>query len=168
MFQNQFGSKPNKQKGISLIEILIVISIITVSLTSLLGLVSFSLNATSLTKQTSQANNIAQELIEQVRSFRDSTDWSVDGIASLTTGINYYIEKSGLPLKWQLIQGTETINGFTKKIVFKTAKRDGLDNIVEMGGTNDTNTKKITATVSWQERNKDHQIEIVTYLTNWK
>ena len=168
MFQNLFGNKSHNQRGISIIEILIVISIITISLTSLLGLVSFSLNTASLIKQSFKANNIAQESMEQIRNFRDSTQWNTDGLGTLATGIDYYVEKSGSPLRWQLIQGTETIDGFTRKIVFEGVTRDGSDNIVEIGGISDLNTKKITVTVFWYERNRDHQTELVTYLTNWR
>jgi len=46
--------------------------------------------------------------------------------------------------------------------------RDSNSNIVESGGTNDPNTKKVTVTVSWEERGRDHKLEIFTYLTNWK
>ena len=30
------------------------------------------------------------------------------------------------------------------------------------------NTKKIIANVSWQEKGRNHQVELTTYLTNWK
>jgi len=152
----------------SLIEILIVISIIALTLTSLFGLTSFSLSAMNLTKQTYEANNIAQELMEQVRSFRDSTSWSTDGLGILATSIDYYIQKLGSPEKWGFVEGTEIIDNFTRKIVFESVKRDGADNIVEMGGVLDSNTKKVIASVSWQEKNKTHQIELITYLTNWR
>ena len=46
--------------------------------------------------------------------------------------------------------------------------RDGTDNIVESGGADDPNTKKVTATVSWEERGRSHSIELITYLTNWR
>lgn len=172
MFQHLSGNNPRQvlgnKKGMSLIEILIVISIIALTLTSLLGLTSFSLSAMNLTKQTYEANNIAQELIEQARSFRDSTNWNTDGLGILTTSTDYYIQKSGSSEKWQFVEGTEIIDGFTRKIVFESVKRDGAANIVEIGGALDSNTKKIIATVSWQEKNKTHQEELITYLTNWR
>jgi type II secretory pathway pseudopilin PulG len=160
--------EPGNEKGISLIEILIVISIIALTLTSLLGLTALSLNAINSTKQTYEANNIAQELIEQARSFRDLTSWDTDGLGILTTSTDYYIQKSGSPEKWQFVEGTKTIDGFTKKIVLESVKRDGADNIIGIGGTLDSNTKKVTVTVLWQEKNKSHQIELATYLTNWR
>jgi len=155
-------------KGMSLIEILVAVFIISTALSSVLGLTSFSLNAVSFTKQSYEANILAQGLIEQVRSFRDQTEWNINGLETLINGLDYYASKTGSPEEWQMIQGTETINGFTKKIVFEEVERDGSANIVENGGIIDPNTKKITATILWQERNKTHQIELITYLTNWK
>ncbi len=163
-----FKQKMVGNKGMSLIEILVAVFIISTALSSVLGLTSFSLNAVSFTKQSYEANILAQGLIEQVRNFRDQTKWNINGLETLTNGLDYYASKTGSPEEWQMIQGTETINGFTKKIVFEEVERDGSANIVENGGIIDPNTKKITATILWQERNKTHQIELITYLTNWK
>lgn len=158
----------NNKKGVSTVEILVVTAIIATTLTSILGLVSFSLRITNLTKQTNQSNNFAQEIMEQVRNFRDGTTWDTDGLGTLTANTDYYVQKSGSPSKWQLSQGTKTTDGFTQKVVFENVMRDGNDNIVVSGGTNDSDTRKIIATVSWEEKGKSHQIELITYLTNWK
>lgn len=157
--------KDNK-RGVSIIEILIVIAIIVIALSSLLGISTFSLKISTLIKETGQANNLAQEAMEAVRNFRDGTDWNVDGLGTLaTTTVFYHPEKSTdiLP-KWQMISGAEIIDGFLRKIVFDDVFRDENDNIVDSGGTIDPNTKKITVTVSWKER----EVKIVTYLTNWR
>jgi len=155
----------NYKKGISIVEILVIIAIIGIALVTLLGLATFSLRVSTLIKETTQAKDIVQETIEAVRNFRDGTNWDTNGLGTLTSGTAYYPRKSiDTPPKWQLIQGEETINGFTRKVVFSDVMRDGNDNVVEGGGTNDPNTKKMKVTVSWKNKN----IEIVTYLTNWK
>lgn len=152
-------------RGISIIEILITIAIISIALTSLLGVATFTLKISTLLKETNQANNLAQETIEAVRNFRDGTTWNTNGLGVLTTGVSYHLQKSAdTPAKWQLIQGEEIINNFTRKVIFSTVMRDTNDNIIEAGGTVDPNTKKVTATVSWKEK----KVEIVTYLTNWQ
>lgn len=166
MFHHLFGNK--SIRGISLIEMLVSVSVIAVTLTSLLGLASFSLKITILIRQTSQANYIAQEMMEQIRNIRDETSWNTDGLGTLVMGVDYYIQKTGSPWKWQLVLGTENLNGFTKKAVFENVMRDGTHNIVESGGTDDPDTKKVTVTVSWQERGKDHSSGLITYLTNWR
>lgn len=191
MFQNPYGSKPRSgiltmllkikqnersfvktslraKNGLSLIEILVAIAIISTTLVSLLGLTSFALRITSLINQTNRANNIAQELMEQVRNFRDGTSWNVDGLGTVATNTDYYIQKSGMPLRWQPVEGIELINVFTKKIVFEDVMRDANDNIITAGGINDPNTKKVSVTVFWDEKGASHQIELVSYFTNWR
>ena len=163
MSQNQFGNK----KGISIIEILVVIAIIITALSSLLGLASFSLGVSTLIKQTNQANNLSQEVMEAVRNFRDGTSWDIDGLGKLATSTDYYPQATSSPSKWQLVQGIENIDGFTRKVVFEDVMRDSNSNIVE-AGTYDPNTKKVIVTVSWKERGREHKLEIFTYLTNWK
>lgn len=164
MFQNSLGNK----KGISIIEILVVVAIIAIAFSSLLGLASFSLGVSTLIKQTNQANNLSQEVMEAVRNFRDGTSWDTDGLGKLTTSIDYYPQATSSPSKWQLVQGTENIDGFTRKVVFEDVMRDSNDKIVESGGDFDLNTKKVIVTVSWEERGREHKVEIINYLTNWK
>ena len=164
MSQNQFGNK----KGISIIEILVVIAIIITALSSLLGLASFSLGVSALIKQTNQGNLLSQEVMEAVRNFRDGTSWDVDGFGKLATSTDYYPQATSSPSKWQLVQGIENIDGFTRKVVFEDVMRDSNSNIVESGGTYNPNTKKVIVTVSWKERGREHKLEIFTYLTNWK
>jgi len=173
MFQNQNYNKNYKlEKGASIVEILVAIFIISLIFTALFGVATFSLQNSVLIKETAQANNIAQETMEAVRNFRDGIAWNnndpenkYDGLGVINTGVAYYPTKStDLPAKWQLVQGTETIGVFTRKVVFENVMRDGSDNIVASGGTNDPNTKKVTVTVSW----RDKKVEIFTYLTNWK
>lgn len=149
-------------------EILTVIAIIGVTLTSLLGLVSFSLEISTLNKQTTQADIAAREAMEAVRNFRENTTWETDGIGIMSTSTDYHPQVSSSTLKWVLVSGTESVGIFTKKIAFTNVQRDGSDNIVESGGTNDPDTKKITVTVSWTEKGRDHQMKLTSYLTNWK
>lgn len=153
-------------KGFSLVEILIVVGIVTIILASLLSLTVFSLKNAVLIKELNQANFLAQEASEIVRNFRDGRDWQDNGLASLDNDIAYYPEKddSVSPAQWLLVQGEELIDQFTRKIVFSNVERDNNNNIVETGGTNDSETKKVTIIVSW----KNKEIKIEKYLTNWQ
>ena len=161
--------KPNKfEEGISVIEIVVVVAIITIALTSLLGLASFSLGISSLIKQTNQANDIARETMEAVRNFRDGTIWNTNGLGALATSTDFYPQATGTPSGWQLNLGTQIVDSFSRKVVFEDVMRDGNFNIVTTGGTNDPDTKKVTVTVSWQERGRSHQVKLVSYLTNWQ
>ncbi|OGZ17561.1 MAG: hypothetical protein A2V72_01460 [Candidatus Nealsonbacteria bacterium RBG_13_37_56] len=154
-------------KGFSIIEIMIVIAIIVIGLINLLGVAAFSLKISTIIKQTSQADSLAKETIEAVRTFRDGSDWDDDGLGILNTGSSnpYYPELDAGPA-WKLTSGAETIGNFTRKVVFEKVSRDGSGNIeaVYSAANNDPDTRKITATVSWSGR----KVEIITYLTNWK
>ncbi len=153
-------------KGISTIEILVVVAIITIALTSLLGVVAYSLKISTSIKETNLANFLAQETMEAVRNFRDGTDWNNNGLGNLTVAAAYYSQKStDIPPKWILVQGQETIDGFVRKVIFERVSRDINDNIetIYNPANDDPNTRKTTVKVSWQ----DKEIKLVTYLTNW-
>lgn len=155
-------------KGITIIEILVVIAVMTIAFGSLLGIVLFSLKVSATIKETTQANSLAQEVIEAVRNFRDGTIWEIDGLGTLTNNVDYYPEKSGdIPPKWTLIQGVETLDAFTRKVVFERVSRDPITDDIEAiynPMNNDSDTSKAIATVFW----KDKDIEVITYLTNWR
>ena len=163
MLANQYGNKFNR--GISIIEILVIIAIISITLVNILDLTLISLKSSILIKETAEADALAVEMVEAVRNFRDGTEWST-GLGALTTGASnpYHPEKTGdTPPKWSIISGSETINQFTREVIFEEVARDGNDNIAE-SGTNDPDTRKVTVTISWKNR----EVEIVTYFTNWK
>src|SRR4030042_2980784 len=157
---NKKGLNVSK-KGITVVEILVVVFVLLVAFVGILGLLTFSLKTSSLIKKTTYANFLAQETIESVRNFRDGTDWDIDGLGSLTAGIYHPEKTADVPPKWNLVSGEETINNFTRKIVIENVQRDGSDIIVESGGINDTETKKIIITASWENQ----AVEITTYFT---
>ena len=154
------------ERGVLIVEVLVAVAIIAVAFTALLGLSAFSLSTSILAVHTAQAAELAQEMIEATRSFRDGTQWSVDGIGILTIGADYYPQTSGSPLVWQMAVGQEIIDAFTRSIVFEDAMRNSDDDIVSSGGKSDPDTKKVTAKVSWTQQGRTHQVEIITYITN--
>ncbi|TET84704.1 MAG: hypothetical protein E3J36_00615 [Candidatus Nealsonbacteria bacterium] len=167
---------PVFNKGLSIIEILIVIAIIGFALVSILGLVSLSLKTSTSIKEITQANALAQEAMEAIRNFRDGTEWDTNGLrdhieAGATTSDPYRpeLDNNFDPPKWILVEGEETIGDFTRKVVFKKVSRDPLTQNIEPTyneDNDDSDTRKVEATVSWKNENK--KIKLVTYLTNWK
>jgi len=152
------------QKGIALMEMLVSVSIITVGIITLFNLVDFSFNASRTVDETGRAAALAQELMDAVRNIRDNTDWGVDGLGTLTTGISYFSQITiGTPPQWTLVVGEETTNGFTRKVVFDQVFRDANDDIATSGAL-DSDTLKVTATILWDSK----KVELVTYLTNWQ
>ncbi|MEK7510562.1 MAG: type II secretion system protein [Patescibacteria group bacterium] len=162
--------------GLTIIELLVAIGIIGIAFVAVWGLLSSSLGISALQKQTFNATAIAQETMEALRNFRDGVAWNNDDAADILDGLgirvagNYYHPVktgSGSPLQWGLIPGQETINGFTRGILFSNVFRDGNDNI-SISGTADPDTKKAEIVVSWNHRGQTYQVRLVTYLTNWK
>lgn len=171
MFPSRFGNsqKPDFKKGILAIEVLLMSSIIAVSLVGILALSLFSLKISGLAEETIRANNIAEEAMEALRNFRDGTYWNIDGLGALTPGNDYHPEKSGSPLRWRIVLGSETVDGlFSRRIIFENARRDERDNIVESGGTIDPDAKKATIFVSWNNKGGNYEVKLATYLTNWR
>lgn len=84
---------------------------------------------------------------------------------------DYYLEKSGST--WQLkplTSPTEIIAGdpdFERKITIENAMRDSDGNITTPG-TTDYNTKKITVTVWYKEKESTHKVNLKTILTAWE
>ncbi len=146
--------------GFSIIEMLIAIAILAMTLTALLGMASFSLGIQGLVRQTTQADNLAKEAMEAVRSIRDNNTWN-----QITNG-NHGLANSGG--YWSFSGTDNTIGNLTRIISVADVRRDAEDNIVESGGVIDPDTKKITVMVSWSERSRPHEIELITYLTNWR
>lgn len=162
--------------GMSIVELLFVVFLVGGIMSAVIGFSAFSIQTVSLLTQTAQANALAGEALEAARSFRDGIPWDqqdpgdeYDGLGQVALGVPYHISMSGdAPPQWRLIAGSETLGIFTRTIVFESVQRDALDNIVESGGVMDIGTKKITAEISWQERQRPHAVEMSTYLANWK
>lgn len=163
LFQNLLGNK-----GISILEIVIVIGIFSVIFFLIFTLSNFSLNTNLLIKKTLTANHLACEAIEALRNLRDGTDWQTNGIGTFLPDIEYHLEATSSPQKWQLVEGEETIGSFKRKVIFKNVFRDLNSNIVETGGAQDPDTRKIIVSVSWNEKGQDYKVELITFLTNWR
>ncbi|OHA66409.1 MAG: hypothetical protein A3D64_01970 [Candidatus Wildermuthbacteria bacterium RIFCSPHIGHO2_02_FULL_49_9] len=166
----------NSTKGISIIELLIVIVIIGVGIAALLSFGTFTLRTALLHKQTLQASFLVKEAVESLRNYRDNTGWDdddpadqYDGLGTVPTAVPLHLELSlDSPPRWQLLSGAETIGIFERKVILEPVERDLSDNIVEAGGVLDSQTKKATVRVLWTERNLARQIETITYFTNWR
>ena len=130
-----------------------------------------SLNISSSIRNTTQADSLIKEEIEAVRSFRDGTNWYVNGLGTVNKGSSnpYYVflDASLNPNKWNLISGTETTGIFTRNIVFDNVSRDPVTNNIENNYNqlnNDPNTVKITVTVAWLNKTS----KVIAYFTNWQ
>lgn len=162
---NQTKFKPHREQGIGLIEILVVASIISIALASLAGLGNFALKIQTRLKQNAVAASLASEALEATRSIRDG-NWS--DLTYFAVDTPFHPIKKPNFYQWTLAGGEETINGFRRQLTVSNVYRDGNFDITQSGGTLDAGTKKITATVSWNNNGQNLQITLVNYLTDWK
>lgn len=151
-------------KGIALVEILVVITIISLAMFSLYELLLISRQVTSREQRRTQALALAQEGLEAVRNIRDQ-DWS-DNIAPLTPDTTYYLTLSGSAWVLTAVNPGPIDSLFTRTITFDTVSRDSNSNI-SAAGSDDPNTRQATSTVTWLDRGENRSVSLSTYLTNF-
>lgn len=160
MFQTVRGNK-----GFVFVEVIISIALISVVFTTLLGIGFAAMGVSASLQKAAQANELAKEELEAVRSFRDATTWASDGIGSLAAATDIYFTVTNN--QWQSNAGTETTGIFTRKIVFEKVSRDPTTKLIESNynsSNDDPNTRKAVVTVTWEGKTT----QVITYLTNWQ
>lgn len=156
-------------QGLGMLEVLMAISLLTLLFIYLLSVLNLALKTSSQQRLESKAYGLLQESVEGLRNFRDGTDWNVNGIATFTLGAAYHLEKTGTPLKWQVVSDVSTVDGFSQSIVFNAVQRDvGSSSIVESGGVIDTNSIKAVVKINWQEGSKTRELQSIVLLTDWQ
>lgn len=150
--------------GFGVIEIVVAVAIIGIVF---FGIYEFALvSSTSVHASSRQiaAGYLAQEAVEIVRTKRNSS-WDTD-IATLSTGTPYY--PNLVSNSWSLSLSNPGLidNLYTRTVVLQDVLRDNDDNIAS-SGTVDPDTRKVTVTVSWDEKNGSQQIVLETYVTNF-
>ena len=182
----------SSNNGFIFVEILIAVSLIGIVFITLIGIAFSVLKISDSIKITNQMDFLARESLESVRSFRDTTTWSVDGLGSLLSygDSNPYhleVDEAANPPKLKLVLGSETIGNFTRSVIFDKVSRDLNGGIVlipakkwnELYGakivfaascvqvglcSDDPNTRKITVKIVYYEKT----YQVITYLTNWQ
>lgn len=134
--------------GFGLLEIVIAVAIISGSLFALAEVSTLAVRITQGALAEQQAIFLVEEGIENARLARD-TSWATLLASS----------------------GTETIDGFTRVMALEDVyRRNSDDDIVPANSSDpkklDPNTKKVTATVSWQTQKGAANRTLSAYLTN--
>lgn len=155
------------RQGFTVIEILIVIAVFIIIFVSVLGFFTLDARLLDINKMKLKALSMAEEGVEIVRFVRDNQSWA-STLAVFNLNSAYHPAISGS--SWNIISGSENINGFTRSIIFSAVSRDANDNIEDVynSANNDPNTKKVTVTVSWTDRSGTMSESLSAYLTNWK
>jgi len=157
-----------RNKGFSVIEILISVSLIVIAFITFLSIISLSLKSTRFAENVNKADFLARELIEAARSFRQGTGWDSNGLGVLDTDTDYYFSLTGSnPPDWVINPGQENIGIFTRSIVFEKVSRDPITKEIQQTynvSNDDPDTRKVIVRVFFDSK----IIELTTYLTNWQ
>lgn len=131
-----------KNKGQTLIELLITIGLSAILIPALLVGFSATRNARAQQEQRLQATAYFKEAQEAMRTIQ------ANGWENLVNGTFHPIVSGST---WALAAGSEIISGvgFTRQIVISDVFRDTNGNIVATGGILDPSTKLVAISVSW-------------------
>lgn len=157
--------KSSVNSGMSMVEIVVVVAIIGIVLVSISQLMVLSTGPIRASARQTDAVFLAEEALEAVRVLR--TDSWTNNIESTANGATYYPVISGS--NWTLSASDPgPINGlYTRTVVMDAVYRDVNDDITQTTGTLDSDTRKITATISWSEKGQSKNVVLETYLTNF-
>jgi type II secretory pathway pseudopilin PulG len=136
-------AKPWRSGGMSLIEVVIASAIILLISVVLISANYTYFNTSNANLKTVKAIYLVEEGVEAV-NFIKNNNWINLG----TVGTNYYLTWQNNT--WQATTTKDFIDGvYERKFVTEDVYRDGEDDIVLAGGTSDSNTRKLTVSVSW-------------------
>jgi Tfp pilus assembly protein PilV len=157
-----------RNKGVSIVEVLIASAIIMTSVVSIMGvyggLTSIAIRNTSKV----QAGMLLDEGAEALRFMRD-VSWNTN-INPLINGTTYtlYWDHTVSNYGWRATTTKDLIDDqFDRTFVLSAVNRDATTfNIVSSGGILDTGTRRATITVSWFDGVATTSKSIVMYLFN--
>lgn len=150
-----------KQSGFFLIEVVIAAALAGGILISLVGLVQNTVTISKKTLERTQAGYLLEEGAEAIKTIRDA-GWG--NISSLVDGTTYYLTWNGSD--WRTTTTPNTIDSFTRTVVFGPVSRDANDDIVTSGGSVDSRTRKVTVTVTWTSHSGQQTESLVFYIAD--
>ncbi len=149
------------QRGITLVEVLVGVSIFSMVLVFTAYTLTMYLTAGTETRETVKAQYLALEGMELIRAVRDN-DWNI--VAGLTVDAPQYLEITPSAIT---IGGTvEIVDAYyERQIITETVYRNSEDDVVASttaGATVDADSRWIRVLVSWGGKS----LELKALLTN--
>jgi len=149
-------------RGQSIFEVILALAIFGIIAASLGSFMVGGFRGLEQGGEQSEAEALASEGIDALRSIRDRA-WNES--VQYASGV---VSQDGT--KWTIASGaSQTIGKFTRTISFADVCRDGTGAIVICPGSyTDVHTKQVSVTVSWLTRGGiANSLQKVAYLTNW-
>lgn len=165
MIRHSLTDRLGRHRGASLVEVLVAAFVIAVAISALLGAYGLYLRLAFGTTHKIQSAFLMEEGQEIVRGFRDA-GWS-SNIAPLVPERKYYFTFDTVSGRWSLADLNTPVDGiFTREWWVANVARDGANNIVPSGGSNDPHTRAVFVSVSWLEHGVLASSTSMTYLAN--
>jgi len=140
----------NKNKGFSIVEVVVAAAIVLLIGTAFTGVLSQTTSLSSRALRIAQTSSLLEEGAEAVKTIRDE-DWAT--ISALNLNTVYYLSYNTNTNKWSLSTTPNTIDSlFTRTVVFSSVNRDVNEDISDTG-TVDVKTKKVTINVNFNTQN---------------
>lgn len=152
---------PVKQKGFTLVEVLISASVILVSVLAVMGVHSLYLRTALNNNELIKATYLAEEGVEVVRFWRNAS-WN-NKIEPIPLNTPYGLSLSGSG--WAT-STNQYVGNYERRISLSAVNRDASGDIVSSGGVLDPNIVMVTSQVSWMKGGATTTKSIVTYITN--
>ncbi len=152
----------NNKDGQSLLELILALAIFSLIAVAMITMANGGFVALEQGGEQTEAENLAQEGIEAVRSIHDRA-WNElthnqSGVSASSSSWNFLGEGT-----------TETIGEYTRTISFEDVCRDVSDDIITCPGSyTDLQSKQVTSSVSWVTgTGAINTVDQISYLTNW-
>lgn len=152
------------QMGQSLFEVILALAILAVIITGIVSLTSTSVNTSTYSRNVSQANRYADEVIEAVRKYKEFNEWTVfsnDILAANTdpalpdvwcvTDVDSLFSTAGVCASTDIIAGTIFQRTLTATLADPT----------------NSNSIDITVAVIWTDDKGTHTTKSSTTISNW-
>jgi len=153
-----------KTKGFGLVEAIIGAVIIATSVIGIFATFQIALSLSGESLYRSQGAFLAEEGVEIMKALRDIS-WS-SKIAGLSPGTTYYLSFA-TSTGWSTALTPQVVDGlFYRSLVIENVLRNTITQDISTTGTLDSDTRKITVTVSWKRTNATSSQIISTYITN--
>ncbi|MFY9492880.1 MAG: hypothetical protein WAP55_00100 [Minisyncoccia bacterium] len=153
--------------GFSLLEIVIVLGFLGIVAASLVQLNLVFTRGVAASSLNVRANALAAETAEALRFIKED-QWN--NLGNLTPNTVYYLSFSSSPNKWNVVSSDpgKIDNIFTRTFKVNQVYRDAVTGkIVSSGGSLDTKTLLAEVNIDWNEKGKDKNIKLTTYLADY-
>lgn len=152
------------EKGFGLVETIVAVALFAIVATTGISTILGGFGANRLGDEETKATIIASEGIEGARSLFNQ-GWTTPFLGTNCTGTCGLATASGT---WGYSGTNNVLGKFTRTVKVIQSNRDGSGNIVDSGGSADTDTYKVTSSVTWNfSPTRNNTVTLNEYFTNF-